>query len=222
MPRKPFWIWVTAWLSIYMQYGPHGASSDTVDAKPASNRRQARAVLGLICGWLWNLVFSEKSCNCPAHLTWKRGWSMGLLRVSLCYPRTALCCPIFLQTHRAPHPGSVFIKKNFFFEVIGKRNCPIGKKTQTLNKETIKGLNSESFEFPCGQDLWFLIFLNLALSKIVRRLRTIRTGEPPCPTPSISRARPQSPELTQIVWGYSELEEKAHFLPFVFFEPYVS
>ena len=100
MPRKPLRIWVTAWLSIYTQCRPHGASTDTVDAKPASNRRQASAVLGLICGWFWSLVSSEKFCNCPARLIWKWAGSMSLLRFSLGYPRTALPCLIFPQIHR--------------------------------------------------------------------------------------------------------------------------
>lgn len=174
MPRKPLRVWVTAWLGVYVQCRPHGASTDAVDAKAASNRRQARAALGLICGWFWNLVSSEKFCNCPACLIWKWARSVGLLRISLCYSRRALCYPIFLQTHRISPPPNThilqecFYLKNYIYIFWSYREDKLSHRKekpetkQKNNKGTKLSLESP-FEFPCGHDLWFLSFFNLVL-----------------------------------------------------------
>lgn len=139
-----------------LQFGSGSQASSQQEMAQCSAGTTSRVVLKL--GLLW------VGLNWPARLTWKWPGSMHFLRFSVCVAlTTALSCPIFPQTHRL-WEYIYFFNYIFFFKAIGKIACPQERKTRNQRDNKGTKLSLESlFKFPVIHELWFLIFLNLAL-----------------------------------------------------------
>lgn len=161
LPRIPLRVWVTAWFLISVPCRPHRAS--VWQGKPS----QLTAGDGPV--QCWDYFASGSKAWAPLrsviglHIFLGSGLGACIFLDSVCVALRQLSLVPF--SRKPTDSGNIFLFFiKYFFKAIGKIACPQERKTRNQRDNKGTKLSLESlFDFPVILELWFLIFLNLAL-----------------------------------------------------------